>query len=191
MASLRTHSFRGSAIQHRSAGELELVSQVASNSSDALEALYRLHGGALFRLARRLSASVEDAEDVLHDLFVGLPEAIRKFEGRGSLEGWLKRVLVRLAFMRQRAQRRRREVAFDDQVPASAARHTPDETGTWDVQRVMAGLPEDLRAVLVLRQTEGYSHKEIAAMLAITPGASRVRLSRAVKLLRVGLRGRT
>jgi RNA polymerase sigma-70 factor (ECF subfamily) len=59
------------------------------------------------------------------------------------------------------------------------------------VQRVMAGLPEDLRAVLVLRQTEGYSHREIAAMLGITPGASRVRLSRAVKLLRAALRGRT
>jgi RNA polymerase sigma-70 factor (ECF subfamily) len=59
------------------------------------------------------------------------------------------------------------------------------------VQRVMAGLPEDLRAVLVLRQTEGCSHREIAAMLGITPGASRVRLSRAVKLLRAALRGRT
>jgi RNA polymerase sigma-70 factor (ECF subfamily) len=191
MASLRTHSFRGSAIRPRSASESELVSQVAANSSEGLEALYRLHGGALFRLARRLSGSVEDAEDVLHDLFVGLPEAIRKFEGRGSLEGWLKRVLVRLAFMRQRAQRRRREVAFEDQVPGGVASHAPDESGSWDVQRVITRLPEDLRTVLVLRQTEGYSHNEIAAMLGITPGASRVRLSRAVKLLRTALRGRT
>ena len=182
----RTPGLRGSPINQDSPKESDLVRELAADSPDALAALYRTHGGALFRLARRLSASVEDAEDVLHDLFVGLPEAVRKFGGHGSLEGWLKRVLVRLVLMRQRAQRRRREVAFDDQMPGSAARHTPDESGTWDVQRVMAGLPEDLRAVL-----EGYSHREIAAMLAITPGASRVRLSRAVKLLRAALRGRT
>lgn len=186
-----THSSRGSGISPRSGSESELISQVAANSADALAALYRLHGGALFGLARRLSVSVEDAEDVLHDLFVGLPEAVRKFDGRGSLEGWLKRVLIRLALMRQRAQRRRREVAFDDQVPENSARQMPDENGTWDVQRVLTDLPDDLRVVLVLRQTEGYSHKEIAAMLGITPGASRVRLSRAVKLLRAALRGGT
>jgi RNA polymerase sigma-70 factor (ECF subfamily) len=127
----------------------------------------------------------------LHDLFVGLPEAIRKFEGRGSLEGWLKRVLVRLVLMRQRAQRRRREVAFDDQTPDRAASRATDESGTLDLERVLAELPDDLRAVLVLRETEGYSHKEIGVMLGITPGASRVRLSRAIKLLRAGLRGRT
>jgi RNA polymerase sigma factor (sigma-70 family) len=191
MAFPHTHSSRGSAIRPRSASESELVIQVAANSQDALTALYRLHGGALLRLARRLSVSVEDAEDVLHDLFVGLPEAIRKFDGRGSLEGWLKRVLVRLALMRQRAQRRRREVAYDDEAPDSATRHTPEESRTWDLQRVLAGLPDDLRAVLVLRQTEGYSHREIAALLGISAGASRVRLSRAVKLLRAALRGGT
>jgi len=191
MAFPLTHSSRGSAIRPRSASESELVSQVAANSPDALAALYRLHGGALFRLARRLSVSVEDAEDVLHDLFVGLPEAIRKFDGRGSLEGWLKRVLVRLAFMRQRAQRRRREVAYDDEMPASTDRYIPDESKTWDLQRVLAGLPDDLRAVLVLRQTEGYSHSDIAALLGISAGASRVRLSRAVKLLRAAVRGGT
>src|SRR6267143_4552937 len=189
MALSRTPRLRGSPISQNSAKESDLVRELAADSPDALASLYRMHGRALFRLARRLSASVEDAEDVLHDLFVGLPEAVRKFDGRGSLEGWLKRVLVRLALMRQRAQRRRREVAFDDQMPGSAARHTPAESGAWDVQRVVAGLPEDLRAVLVLRQTEGYSHNEIAAMLGITPGASRVRLSRAVKLLRAALRG--
>jgi len=99
--------------------------------------------------------------------------------------------LVRLALMHLRAQRRRREVALEDQVPASGTGRTPDESGTWDVQRVMVGLPDDLRTVLVLRQTEGYGHREIAALLGITPGASRVRLSRAIKLLRAALRGRT
>jgi RNA polymerase sigma-70 factor (ECF subfamily) len=59
------------------------------------------------------------------------------------------------------------------------------------VQRAMESLPDDLRAVLVLRQAEQYTHREIAVLLGITPGASRVRLSRAVNLMRAALRGRT
>jgi RNA polymerase sigma-70 factor, ECF subfamily len=177
----------GSAISD-SPGQVDLVGQVAAGDTDALAALYRRHGAALFRLARRLTVSVEDAEDVLHDLFVGLPESIHKYEGRGSLIGWLKRVLVRLTFMRLRAERRRHEVDLHDGIPETDRR--ADEAGRMDVERAMATLPPDIRTVLVLRQTEGFSHQEIATLLGITPGASRVRLSRAVTFLREALRGR-
>jgi len=181
----------GSAISSDSPVHLDLVGQVAAGDTDALAALYRLHGAALFRLARRLTASVEDAEDVLHDLFVGLPESIHKYHERGSLIGWLKRVLVRLALMRLRAERRRHEVDLHEGISEAVAGRAADDFGRLDVERVMATLPSDMRTVLVLRQTEGYSHQEIAALLGITPGASRVRLSRAITLLKAALRGRT
>jgi RNA polymerase sigma-70 factor (ECF subfamily) len=180
----------GSAISSDSSVHLDLIGRVAAGDADALAALYQLHGVALFRLARRLTTSVEDAEDVLHDLFVGLPESIHKYDARGSLIGWLKRVVLRLALMRLRAERRRREVALPEGI-AEASTGAADVVGRWDVERVMATLPADLRAVLVLRQTEGYSHQEISALLGITPGASRVRLSRAITLLKAALRGRT
>ena len=138
-----------------------------------------------------MTNSVEEAEDVLHDLFVGLPESIHKYHRRGSLHGWLKRVLVRLALMRLRATRRRREVELEEDVSASSTGQPVNDAGSWDLQRAIATLPDDLRAVLVLRQAERYTHREIAGLLGITPGASRVRLSRAVKLLREALRGRT
>lgn len=125
-------------ISSDSPAESDLVGQVAAGNPDGLAALYRLHGAALFRLARRLTASVEDAEDVLHDLFVGLPESIHKYEGRGTLIGWLKRVLVRLALMRLRAERRRREVTLHEGVAEAPSTRAA-------------------RAVLVLRRTEGPS----------------------------------
>jgi RNA polymerase sigma-70 factor (ECF subfamily) len=138
-----------------------------------------------------MTSSVEDAEDVLHDLFVGLPESVHKYHQRGSLHGWLRRVLVRLALMRLRATRRRREVALEEEVSTPSTAQTVDDAVSWDVQRAIETLPDDLRAVLVLRQAERYTHREIAGLLGITPGASRVRLSRAVKLLRIALRGHT
>jgi len=190
MPRAHTYALRGSAISPDSAAESQLVHQVAAGSSDALATLYRLHAAPLFRLARRMTSSVEDAEDVVHDLFVGLPESIHKYHERGSLQGWLKRVVVRLALMRLRTTRRRREVALDDEVSTYAAPQTVDDGVSWDVQRAIDTLPDDLRAVLVLRQAERYTHQEIAALLGITPGTSRVRLSRAVKLVRTALRGR-
>jgi RNA polymerase sigma-70 factor, ECF subfamily len=171
--------------------ESQLVHQVAAGSPDALAALYRLHAASLFRLARRMMSSLEDAEDVLHDLFVGLPESIHKYHQRGSLQGWLRRVLVRLVLMRLRATRRRREIALEEEISTPSTRQSVDTADSWDVQRAIGTLPDDLRAVLILRQAEQYSHREIAALLGITPGASRVRFSRAVKLLKTALRGRT
>jgi len=191
MPQTHTYVLRGSAISPDYAEESQLVSQVAAGSSDALAELYRLHAAPLFRLARRVTSSVEDAEDVVHDLFVGLPESIHKYHERGSLQGRLKRVVVRLALMRLRTTRRRREVVLEEEVSTPSTAQTMDDGVSWDVQRAMESLPDDLRAVLVLRQAEQFTHREIAGLLGITPGASRVRLSRAVKLLKTALRGRT
>src|SRR5258705_11779789 len=96
----------GSAISLESPVHLDLVRQVAAGDTDALAALYRLHGAPLLRLARRLTGSVEDAEDVLHDLFVGLSESMHKYQGGRRLIGWPQRVLLRLALTRLRAPRR-------------------------------------------------------------------------------------
>src|ERR1041384_2178646 len=143
-------ALRGSVISPDSTEESQLVRRVAAGSSDALPELFRLHAAPLLRLARRMMSSLEDAEDVLHDLFVGLPESIHKYHQRGSLQGWLRRVLVRLALMRLRATRRRREIALEEEISTPSTRQSVDTADSWDVQRAIGTLPEDLRAVLIL-----------------------------------------
>ena len=61
-----------------------LIAEARAGSPDALSALYLEHEGAVFRLAYRLVGPREDAEDIVHDVFVGLPEALRRYEERGS-----------------------------------------------------------------------------------------------------------
>src|SRR5690242_2683633 len=90
-----------------------LIETARAGRPEALAFLYREHGAALFRLAYRLTGTREDAEDVVHDVFVGLPEALEQYDERGKLTSWLKRVTARVALMRLRASRRRREVALD------------------------------------------------------------------------------
>jgi RNA polymerase sigma factor (sigma-70 family) len=92
--------------------ESEAVVRARLGEAEALAALYHRHGQQLFGLAWWLTGSHADAEDVVQDLFVGLPEALRRYEERGRLEAWLRAVVVRLVLMRKRAERRRREVVL-------------------------------------------------------------------------------
>ena len=160
----------------------DLIARVRAGDNDALGELYARTGGSLASLARRLTGTREDAEDVLHDVFLGLPEALQHYHERGQLEAWLRRVTARVALMRIRSTRRRREV----DVPLDIeARGTSEDS--LALEHAVDALPDGLRVVLVLKMIEGYSHAEIAELLEISPRASEQRLYRAIQMLRVRL----
>jgi RNA polymerase sigma-70 factor (ECF subfamily) len=73
---------------------------------EALGHLFIEYGDSLYRLAYRVLGSASDAEDVIQDVFVGLPDALHHYKERGSPVGWLRRITVRVALMRQRTARR-------------------------------------------------------------------------------------
>lgn len=161
-----------------------LADGVRAGDPAAMSEVYVRHGPALVRAAYGLTGSAQDAEDIVQDLFVGLPEAIGKFDGSGSLGGWLRRVVARMALMRLRAGRRRREdddaeievlPRVDRALDALADRLTLDQA--------LRALPVDLRVVFVLKEVEGYRHDEIAGLLGIRRNTAEVRLHRARKLL--------
>jgi RNA polymerase sigma-70 factor (ECF subfamily) len=161
----------------------DLILRIKSGNPEALGEAYSRYADALMALAYRLTGSAQDAEDILHDVFLGLPEALRNYEERGSVEHWLKRVTARVAFSKLRAAKTRRETANDfSTVAASNTANAIDDD--WLVKQAIASLSPALRAVFVLKEVEGYSHAEIASLLGITPGNSEVRLHRAVKELR-------
>jgi RNA polymerase sigma-70 factor (ECF subfamily) len=167
----------------------QLVDRVRDGSADALSDLYARYGNTLMAVAFRLMGSRADAEDVLHDVFLGLPEALRRYDERGALEAWLKRVTARVALTRLRSRGRAREVSFDDDdVPPPPSHGNMERLADLiAVQRAIDALPEALRVVFVLREVEGYSHAEIGELLEITTNASEVRLHRAVRALRRAL----
>jgi RNA polymerase sigma-70 factor (ECF subfamily) len=163
----------------------DLVRRLHSGEPDALSAAYYQYAGSLLTLARRLLGSTADAQDVVQDLFVGLPEALDGYQERGLFQAWLGRALVRLTLMRMRGRRRRRET---DLPPDTA---TPTGAGGgiegWDLDRALARLPDDQRAIVVLKAIEGYSHEEIAELLGIRRNTSAVRYHRALLRLRAEL----
>ncbi|HKY99092.1 MAG TPA: sigma-70 family RNA polymerase sigma factor [Gemmatimonadaceae bacterium] len=156
-----------------------LVRATRAGDMDALAELYRRFAPALMAVAYRLLQSREGAEDVLHDVFVGLPEAMRKYEDRGKLAAWLKQVTARVALSAIR-----REDTAIRLAPVPALAHADDLHMRMTLDSAVASLPVTLRTVLVLKEIEGFSHAEIAEMLGISRGASEVRLHRALIALR-------
>jgi RNA polymerase sigma-70 factor (ECF subfamily) len=180
-----------SAVAEDHATTVRLVERLRLGDLAALETLYARHGTALLRLAYRLTASREDAEDVVQDVFVGLRLALRQYEESGNFDGWLRRVTARRALTMLRHSRRRREDALPmDLVRSAPGSADPAERLTTRVtlEAAIAALPDALRIVFVLREIEDYPHADIARMLGIRRGTSEVRLHRAIQRLRQNLR---
>src|SRR5216117_2486296 len=159
-----------------------LVEHARDGDPAALGTLYDAFGTGLFRLAYRLTGTREDAEDVVHDVFVGLPEALTRYEERGRLGAWHRRVTARVALTRQRKARRRQEVGLDRAAGVASSAHGTSEDAA--LRAALDALPADQRAVVVLKEMEGYTHAEIATTLGISPVTSRVRLLRALRRMR-------
>ena len=168
--------------EHPPGTEPALLAAVRQGSTEALGELYTRHAADVFSLAFRLTGSREDAEDVLQDVFVGLPRALRAYQEQGRFGAWLGRVAARVALVRLRSRGRLREDAIES-AGDPAARPEADPVDRIAAQRALQRLPDGLRAVFVLKEVEGYSHAEIGGLLGITAENSAVRLSRAWKLL--------
>lgn len=182
MASLSSTALAGQCPPSAQVPAALLVAQVGEGSSEALGELYDRYGGMLFAVAFRLTGTVQDAEDVVQDLFLGLRAALRAYEDRGNLEGWLKTLAVRASLMVLRSRMRRREIRLPDTSVLRSRSPDPSPIDRVQLERSLRALPETQRRVFVLR-LEGYSHPEIAQLLHITTSASKVYLHRARQTL--------
>ena len=172
--------------QHADPPDTELARRIAAaaaGSPDALAWLYHAYVADVHRIAARLSGSIADAEDIVQDIFVGLPFALRRYAEHGRFAHWLGRITVRTTLNRLRARGRRAEI----DIAAIADLHDPS-TERHEAQRqlvdAISKLPPALREVFVLHELEGYSHQDIAELREISVSASTMRLHRAWRLLR-------
>ena len=162
--------------------DAELIPRLRAGDASALTAAFERHATGLLRLAYRLTGSQPDAQDLVQDLFVGLPEALARYEERGQFGAWLRRIVVRMALMRRRTSQRTQESALELAPEVLARPHEPTDRMT--LTALLAQLPEDQRAVVVLRTLEGYSHAEVAELLGIRRNTVEVRFHRAMGRLR-------
>lgn len=157
-----------------------LVRAVRGGSLEALGCLYDRYAESMYATACRFSRTYADAEDVVHDVFVGLRHALARYRERGRFEPWLRRMVVRRAIDLRRGRSPEHELT-DLAAASDVASDAVDRTA---LRQALAALPDGLRDVFLLKEVEGYSHVEIGKLLDVRPGASAVRLHRAHKQLR-------
>ena len=159
----------------------------------AQRALYARYAPTMLAVARRYAASLPEAEDVLQDAFVKVFTHLDNFRGDGSLEGWIRRIVVSTAIDAWHHRWvRRAGFELDDahHLPAPDA-SALDRLAVDEVRALIDQLPDGCRLVLLLHTVEGYAHSEIAAALGITESTSTGQLARARQRLTVLARAAT
>jgi len=169
------------------AGDPEILRRAQAGDDSAFEELVGRYSKELYGLAFFLTGQASDAEDVVQETLVGAYERLAAFESRSSVRTWLSRILVRQAARHHRAQRvRRREqplrlTAASSALLQGAVAAAPATASDvrMDVLEVLQTLRPEYREVVVLRELDGMSYREIAEVLGIPAGTVESRLFRA------------
>jgi RNA polymerase sigma-70 factor (ECF subfamily) len=176
-----------------------LVKACQRGEPDALDALIRASYADVYALCRRMLADPDEAADATQEVYVRVMRSVLGFRGESAFGTWLHRVTVNvcLTALRRRSRARATGMAAggspfgmpgDEPPLVSTADDPEDRAVTADLaarsEAALAVLPEDARAVVVLRDIEGLSTKEVAELLGVTETVVKVRLHRAHARLR-------
>jgi RNA polymerase sigma-70 factor, ECF subfamily len=184
--------------------DLTLLQRLRGGDTAALEILMEQHASRVYRVAHGITQNAADAEEVVQEVFLTLFNKIHTFEERAALGSWLYRVATNAALAKRRGRRSEREVPLDSILPTFLPDgHRAGEREfilrDWSrnpesallsqetreiVQRAIGLLPEQYRAVLVLRDIEGLGNEEVAEIVGDSVAAVKSRLHRARMVLR-------
>lgn len=169
--------------------ELQLIEGCKKQDRRSQQIVYQRYGRVMYGICLRYSSDAETAQDLLHDGFIKVFTHVVSYEGKGSFEGWMKRVFINLALETIRKDKIKKQYSEDienlsdlddirDNSEDDIARISEAE-----LMRMVQELPQGYRSVFNLYAIEEYSHKEISEALGIAEGTSRSQYIRARLLL--------
>ncbi|HEY6312829.1 MAG TPA: RNA polymerase sigma factor [Streptosporangiaceae bacterium] len=198
--------------------DADLVAQLRAGDEAAVSQLVEQWSPTMLRVARSFVASLQSAEDVVQDAWLGMLSGLAKFEGRSSLRTWVFTILVNRARSRGASEARTvprpplgppDERAADDWFsgPGGEAPRTWSSVGVTsrcdtapervalsrevlvELDRALLALPPRQRQVVTMRDVFGMPAEEVCAALGVSPAYQRVLLHRARAVLRAALTG--
>lgn len=168
--------------------DIHLVQGAQRGDAGCAEVLYRRFSVPMYRVCLRYAANREEAQDMLQEGFMRVFADLSDYRGEGSLEGWIRRVVIRAALRWLRKRRAFEQLEHQIEVPGYDPDEPADEPNWSDdlrlVTQLFQQLPPGYRTVLNLHVIEGHTHEEIAGLLGINVGTSRSQLSKARAMLK-------
>jgi RNA polymerase sigma-70 factor, ECF subfamily len=195
-------SRESTAVDYASLSDAELARLCAARDRNAITLVISSNNQRLFRTACSILRNRAEAEECVQAAYLAAFAAIGSFEGRSALSTWLTRIVMNEALGRRRAEERRRRhlegkgVAVLDDYRETLMRGSDSETPDVAVAReqirklleqAVAGLPDAFRTVFVLREIEGLSSEETAAILDVPVATVKTRLFRGRRRLQQAL----
>ncbi|SHG38378.1 RNA polymerase sigma-70 factor, ECF subfamily [Salegentibacter echinorum] len=167
--------------------ESQLIKRAAKQNRDAQRELYELHSGKMLSVCRQYIKDIHHAEEVMLNGFFKVFTHLKDFEGKGSFEGWVRKIMVResISFLRTYKKFEFRNEAIKE---VEVSREMESELEVAHLQKLIDNLPEGYKMVFVLYAIEGYKHLEIGEMLNISEGTSKSQLFKARKMLQAQLK---
>lgn len=181
--------------------DAELVKGVLKREESCFEELLERYGSKVLNLAMRITRSQEDSEEILQDVFITVFTKLGSFEHKAQFSSWLYRVTMNSSFMKIRARNRRRTVSIDEIEPTTRQNWVGNRTEMFDVdlmssrhelreaiQSAVEKLPDEYRAIFVLRDIDGLSNEAVSQVLQLSVPAVKSRLHRSRLLMREQLK---
>lgn len=186
-----------------------LVERLRGGDPTGVEGLMERYASRVYRVARGITRCDEDAEEVVQDVFLSVARKIDSFEGRAALGTWIYRIAANAALIKRRGKRFEQEVSLENHLPtfrddghregdrafllADWSQSPEQELLSGETRRILNqaldDLPDQYRAVLILRDVEGLSNEETAEALGESVASVKSRLHRARMALRERLTG--
>jgi RNA polymerase sigma-70 factor (ECF subfamily) len=165
--------------------EEELIRHLVKSDKNAQRELYERYSPKLWGVCLRYAKNQMSAEDIMQEGFLKILKYIKSYQGKGSFEGWMRRVMVNTAINYYKRNLKSDGVSeFNEAYGVSSpnadavSRMTSDELLAF-----VKELPSGYKTVFNMHIVDGYTHKEIAKQLDISENTSKSQLSRARKIL--------
>lgn len=175
-----------------------IVERALTGDAEAFGEIVRRWERRIFALAYGMLGREEDARDATQETFLAAFRNLRGFRGEAKVSSWLHRIAVNQCISRQRRSKVRSEAALDDEqekhassfvtsVSYSPARMAEGRQETFAVRRAINSLPVELRQIVVMKEFEELTFREIADALDLPLSTVKSRLYTALKQLQMRL----
>lgn len=166
----------------------QIIEKCKKGNRGAQTELYRRYYRGMFSVSMRILNNSAEAEDAMQEAFIAAFKQLRTFRGEVTFGSWLKRIVVN----RSIDCLRKRKIIYEDLSKLAESiveenEYYYNEITPFMVKTAISKLQDNYRIVLSLFLLEGYDHDEIADILKISNGSSRIIYHRAKEKLKIAL----
>ncbi len=170
--------------------EISLIERLKKKDKKAQKILYDRYSSLFYGICLRYATNNDEAGDIMQEGFIKIFMNIKQYSGKGSFEGWLKRIIINNAinyYHKYYKYRYHEDISMSVNIESGDKFYNESDFNYDELLSIINELPLGYRTIFNLYAIEGYKHKEIAKMLKISENTSKSQYHRAKKILQTKL----